>query len=441
MTICPPAPYDALDVFAGPGGWDLAAVCLGLRVLGIEWDEAACATRKAAGLDTLQADVSALDPLAFGPVKGFIGSPPCPTFSAAGQGAGRLLDAVIVALLDDLAAGRDTRVQRRAEARAILEAAALAAESSMAFARAESDAAMSILVVEPLRWILALQPEWVALEQVPQVLPLWEHTGRLLEQHGYGVWTGVLEAERYGVPQTRERAILMAARGRTPHPPIATHQRYVPGEPRWAESSLTLEGEVLPWVSMADALAWPEGRVGFPRRDDLGTSTDGYRERDWRQTDEPSFGLTEKSRSVVRMRTNAQSRATVREIDEPAATIKGGHDTAERQWQRDLPDRPSPTVVVGSCAEGVPDWDDDECVPPQAGPNAARVTEDEAAVLQTFPRGYPWQGTRSKRYQQIGNAFPPLLALRVLEALLQRAPLPLDAAHLGLPPTQDCATV
>lgn len=38
-------------------------------------------------------------------------------------------------------------------------------------------------------------------------------------------------------------------------------------------------------------------RVGFPRRDDRGDSPDGYRERDWRRSDEPSFALTEKVRS------------------------------------------------------------------------------------------------------------------------------------------------
>lgn len=57
-----------------------------------------------------------------------------------------------------------------------------------------------------------------------------------------------------GVPQTRERAILMASRVGVVHPPVATHQRYVSGEP--ARHEITLEGELLPWVSMADALGW-----------------------------------------------------------------------------------------------------------------------------------------------------------------------------------------
>lgn len=45
------------------------------------------------------------------------------------------------------------------------------------------------------------------------------------------------------------------------------------------------------------------------------------------------------------------------------------------------------------------------------------MTVDEAARLQTFPAGYPWQGTRSARYQQVGNAIPPLLSAVVIAAL------------------------
>jgi DNA (cytosine-5)-methyltransferase 1 len=192
--------------------------------------------------------------------------PPCPTFSAAGGGAGRHLTEIIVACLRALSEGRDTRAEARAEAFETLQPVAWEAEQAKAKkagrepsreradARARRDADMSILVVEPLRWALALRPEWVALEQVPEVLPLWEVMASLLQAHGYSAWTGKLEAERFGVPQTRERAILIAHRSRAVVPPEPTHQRYVPGEPQRHE--VTMFGEVLPWVSMAEALGW-----------------------------------------------------------------------------------------------------------------------------------------------------------------------------------------
>lgn len=93
-----------LDLFAGPGGWDCAATELGLDPLGIEYDDNACATRKAAGLRTLQADVAALDPADFAPCELLIASPPCQAWSMAGKRQGELDKARVMALAGTWAA-------------------------------------------------------------------------------------------------------------------------------------------------------------------------------------------------------------------------------------------------------------------------------------------------------------------------------------------------
>jgi site-specific DNA-cytosine methylase len=169
-----------VDLFAGAGGWDVAAFDFGIEPLGIELDDIACLTREAAGLPTLKANAAELDPLDFGPLTGLIASPPCQAWSMAGKRAGARDQAHCVQAALDLADGSDTRAQHRE-----------ACEDER-----------SILVVEPLRWALALGPEWIALEQVPPVLDYWKLTARLLEAVGYRCWTGVLEAERYGIVAT-----------------------------------------------------------------------------------------------------------------------------------------------------------------------------------------------------------------------------------------------
>lgn len=76
---------NVVDLFAGPGGWDVGAQRLGLDPVGIEWDDAACQTRRAAGLTTVQGDVAQLDPLDYQPCDLLIASPPCQAWSKAGR--------------------------------------------------------------------------------------------------------------------------------------------------------------------------------------------------------------------------------------------------------------------------------------------------------------------------------------------------------------------
>jgi DNA (cytosine-5)-methyltransferase 1 len=47
---------------------------------------------------------------------------------------------------------------------------------------------------------------------------------------------------------------------------------------------------------------------------------------------------------------------------------------------------------------------------------AVRVSVEEAAVLQGFRADYPWQGSRTRCFLQIGNAVCPPVARLVVEA-------------------------
>ncbi len=46
------------------------------------------------------------------------------------------------------------------------------------------------------------------------------------------------------------------------------------------------------------------------------------------------------------------------------------------------------------------------------------ISVREAARLQSFPDGFRFAGTMNPALRQIGNAVPPLMALRLAEAML-----------------------
>lgn len=230
----------SVDLFGGGGGWDLGAQAAGVNPIGIELDPDACATRAAAGLTTIRADLLDYTPadLHVGRLDGLIASPPCPAFSASGNGSGRAHLADLCTALDN-AAGRPAGYPRGEWS------AALAAALEAGRTRPDLERALSLLVY-PLQWVALLRPRWIAFEQVPPVLPFWKATARWLRRCGYQTWAGILCAADYGVPQQRYRAFMLAHRDRPASPRPATHAEH----PR-----PTLFGDTPePWVTMAQAL-------------------------------------------------------------------------------------------------------------------------------------------------------------------------------------------
>lgn len=414
-----------IDLFAGPGGWDVGARALGLEALGIEWDDAAVATRRAAGHLTIQADIANLDPHTVHAdhfpdqaLDGLIASPPCQAWSMAGKGGGRRDVEHVLAAIRDLSNGHDTRADHAAGC--------------------EDD--RSLLAAEPIRWALALRPRWLAWEQVPPVLGLWEACADVLRTHGYNVWTGILSAERYGVPQTRKRAVLIAHRDRPVTPPEPTHHAYKPGEPK-PEPSLDLFGDgLLPWVSMAEALGWgmtqrPYPAVacssssGGPDMEKVGGSGARrliYDEQDagrWKVR--TSFGEPHRGPAAGSPRpefdpATAPSRTVTTKTGDWLVTETDADRDADlddyHRGRAPHPDAPRADAVVTE-----PDTPRTAHNRKRDEATAVRVTEREAAILQGFPPDYPWQGNKSDQFRQIGNAVPPPLASAILANLLDHA--------------------
>ncbi|MFJ8859533.1 DNA cytosine methyltransferase [Streptomyces sp. NPDC102451] len=372
-----PADFRIVDLFAGPGGLDIAATVMGLESIGVEWDDATRATREAAGLlTTTEKDVAALNPRD-GQVRSanvLTGGPPCQSFSVAGNRKGH-------EALEDV---------KRLATRLVGHKDLISFQAAWKGVKDETDKMSDErtgLVLQPLRWIMEAELEQekkrydvVVLEQVPTVLPVWKHYAKLLRQVGYAADAHVLHAEAFGVPQTRRRAVLIAQWdpenvGRHVEFPRATHQRYSKGATRLREQHASEHDRedllfstprkektpVKPWVAMQDVLS--------------------ERPRDFEVVSNYGSGGDPKNRGR-------------RTSDQPAATITG---KVRRNRVFRLKETTSGTKEIGEELE--------------------RLTFEEAGLLQSFPRRYPWRSTDVA--QQIGNAIPPLLSLHILSSALR----------------------
>jgi DNA (cytosine-5)-methyltransferase 1 len=387
-----------LDLCAGAGGWEEGARTLGMTdTIGLELFHDPCRTALAAGHRRIRTDIATYPTAPFtGRVWGLVASPPCQAWSLAGKRGGERDRAACHDLVDRIAAGN-------------VDNAGGAAGYRWADDR-------SALVTEPVRWVRDLRPEWVALEQVPPVLDLWRHIAHVLSGWGYRVWVGRLCAADYGVPQTRVRAILVASRTRRVGPPAATHH-----DPRGGLDALYGR----PWVSMAEALGWT-GIVDTGVNSEDSHGRHPYR----RDTDQPAPTVTGHSGSqwqLIGQRRDAGPAAerAPRGLEEPSYTIRaegsgtapsgtewvldGAHrrKSGDRTRPRQL-NQPAPTIAFGHS--------DMRWTSGESADRDNRVTVEQAAILQGFPADYPWQGGKTSRYLQVGNAIPPPLAAAVITA-------------------------
>jgi DNA (cytosine-5)-methyltransferase 1 len=243
------------------------------------------------------------------------------------------------------------------------------------------------------RFAAVLRPEVVLVENARELV-MGRFSGHLaglladLAALGYRTTAGTHLLDRFGLPQRRERALVIAAR-----PPLPMHDL----DDLWAG------WRVSPKATHVRRAIWelppvPAGTAD--PADDLHVSPSLSAEANrWRLAATPHDGggwadLIGHPQAAALLTPAMQRRAAAGEL--------GSHpDVYGRLWW----DRPAVTIKreCGHIGNGR-----------YAHPEQDRLcTVREMAILQGFPRGYRFAGSLSNMYRHIGDAVPPLISYQL----------------------------
>lgn len=364
----------AADLFSGAGG-----MSLGLRQAGIEcvlsvdhYPEAVETHAHHFGglsVDWDLADADVVDRVSSliidNKIQVLVGGPPCQPFSKAGRSGIRFR----------VRNGqRDPHDQRRDLWRSFLEVVRLA------------------------------RPRVVVMENVPDMaldteMFILRAMVEDLEQAGYSVEERVVDTWRYGVPQFRQRLLLVA---------LADRVRF--NWPAEVAEKVTVSNAIgdLPHVEGG----WrPEG--GARGWSDYEGPTTSFQQRmragvDKRERNRVFDHITRPVREDDVVAFNLMDSRT-RYSELPAEVRRYRDDIFDDKYKRLDGDDLSRTITAHIAKDGY--W--------YIHPDQPRtITVREAARLQTFPDHYRFAGGPSAAFKQIGNAVPPELARHIAEAVM-----------------------
>ncbi len=376
------APYDAVSLFSGCGGFCEGAKLAGFRIpAAVEWDRFAAETYRHnfPEVPLFEGDVAAfLSPgddrwdehaerfghLRQSSVDLVFGGPPCQGYSQIGT--------------------RDLKDPRNA------------------------------LYTQFIRILTALRPRVFLMENVPNMLLLRKGMFRTqvlqaFQEAGYAnVDVRVVAASDYGVPQLRKRVVFFGVRD---------DLDFRIGAGEWMDAILADErqpggtvreaiGDLPEAVSQTgEPLAYPQTEARSRILDELRLDRDGlFYKTDRKQRANDGLLLHNHHTKEIQERRRAliaQLAPGMKGFSLPAEVWNGARP---EKWRRLHPDRPAYTILA-QMHRDLSEW---------VHPDYQRwITVREAARLQSFHDGFVFQSSEWQMLKQIGNAVPPLLGRAV----------------------------
>ena len=246
------------------------------------------------------------------------------------------------------------------------------------------------LFEEYCRVLRIVQPKLFIFENVSGLLSM--ENGTLIniirdefKKIGYDVKTKVLDAADYGVPQHRDRVIIVGMKGEnTFEYPEATHGN----------------GK-LPYLTVEDAFSDLPVLKSGQESSRYATKPNNNFQKYLRQN---SNILTENSspkngEQLIRIMESLPDGGTKDDLPIDIRPKSGYGNTYAKMWWK----RPAPTITRNFATPS-----SSRCIHPR---DSRALTTREGARLQSFPDEYKFYGSRSTKNLEIGNAVPPLLSI------------------------------
>ena len=347
---------DVISLFSGAMGLDIGLEKAGLNVvIGQDFDESCVKTMQANGHNVLGGDIREIDPrklleltgLSVGEPFLICGGPPCQPFSTAGKRLGI----------------NDPR-----------------GSLFMDFIRMIDYIRPRFFVMENVKGIMSAPLKHVPLAERDENDPK-QRLGTVLDvilaefdKLGYKTVYGVLDAVNYGVPQFRERFVLIGSRdNENIFLPLPTHFQMH-------------QDKSYQWKTVRDAIADLEFDKG------------------------ECATLSEERLKFLKMIPEGGNWRDLPENIIPIA-MGGAYKSGGGKvgfYRRLSYDQPSPTVVTSPVQKATM-----MCHPTQDRPLSIK----EYALIQQFPDNWIFTGTTAAKYRQIGNAVPVGLAEAIGKAV------------------------
>lgn len=254
------------------------------------------------------------------------------------------------------------------------------------------------LFMQYKRVLKILQPKAFVFENVVGILSmdkgnLFKQVQAEFEDLGYNLQYRVLDAVNFGVPQHRERVILVGFKG---------DNNFVYPEPTHGEG-------LKPYVTLKDAIGdLPVLKSGEKKTNYASEATNEFLEFVRNNTSDivEEHIAPKNGAHLVRIMEALKDGQSKDDLPEDIRPKSGYGNTYAKLWW----EKPSTTITRNfACPSS------SRCIHPR---DSRAMSIREGARLQSFPDDYKFYGADGMKRLEIGNAVPPLLSMAIAKQML-----------------------